>query len=206
MRPNKEIPMLFSTPMVQAILEGRKTQTRRLVFKKNNMPKSYVVTVDGIVRTSDKEYDEHDWKVSQPYKVGDTIWVRETFAKILCEDKEGNTNYCYTYKADEHPFDRTQKWNPSIHMPKKACRLFLKITGLRVEPLNNISEAEAIAEGIEPLKGLDRFRHYLSDYRIGKMVDAKESFKSLWNSIHKKENTWQDNPLVFVIKFEVIKK
>lgn len=200
MKKKKFKPILVSTEMVQAILDGRKTQTRRVVkdqpielmahdgYKFLHIPN--IGAIDSFLKHNKKA----------PYNVGDVLWIRETFAEILAQDLKGNTVYAYTYKANDNIIDRIQKWKPSIFMPKEACRLFLEVTDIRVERLNNISESDAEKEGVD-------FVWYDKDRNI-KMESAKSLFKTLWQRINgkKEDATWVDNPIVWVVEFKVIDK
>ena len=212
-------PILFSTPMVQAILEGRKTQTRR-VLKPQPLVHNEVIKMPIPVDEYSKILKQYVKKgyteiytkgVLQgmiaprcPFgEVGDTIWVRETW----CDPS--NTGYPILYKADFPMVYRNDaegepdivlkeegyKWKPSIFMPKDACRLFLKITNIRVERLQDISELDAECEGAKkmPLEHLG-----------GAFPNHKSGFESLWQSINGKES-WDCNPYVWVIEFEKIK-
>jgi hypothetical protein len=132
----KFIPILFSTPMVQAILDGKKTQTRRIV---KPQPQDVTHYEDGTVVW-------HPNVIKSPYEVGDVLWVRETF---FCTKYYEHTPLFkdkgkYVYKATEN-FIGLHKWKPSLFMPKKACRLFLHVKNIRVELLQDISEQDAIA-------------------------------------------------------------
>ncbi len=214
-------PILFSTPMVQAILNGTKTQTRRLkgLDSFNNNPDCYrydgqsnyddqppfyrhyleLLHLDG---TPTEQYTFVDCEV----KKGDILWVRETFEKVKIQNNSvSSTNwlsiYKYNYKADGN--ESFIKWKPSIFMPKQACRIWLKVTNVRVERLLDISESDAIAEGINyHFSGMfqeNRFKDYLdpkSDYRT-----AYSSFQSLWESINGLDS-WNTNPWVWVYDFE----
>lgn len=209
----KFIPILFSTPMVQSILEGRKTQTRRVIKQKDQPHLKYDNScIDysngfGWVVKHQIEEDPNRYEITQnfkcPYgKVGDILWVRETWieAPELCTWKK------YSYKADYNShLAELGKWKPSIHMPKLACRLFLKVKSLRVERLQDISETDAESEGIgkqfSTLFNEWRFKDYYNvkdDWR-----SAVSSFQSLWASING-EQSWNDNPWVWVIEFERI--
>lgn len=196
-------PILFSTPMVQAILAGRKTQTRR----KADMTSRH------IRKLFNGEFEGESGRIYKcPYgQVGDVLWVRETWQWdwIDCDKKEEK---CYFFKTSTLPnvLASGEKWKPSIHMPKDAARIWLRINNVRVERLNDISEEDAIKEGIEELKsnGIPHYRNY------GKQLVAKEfnffcspvnSFRSLWESING-ENSWNNNPWVWVIEFEGIEK
>jgi hypothetical protein len=202
-REIKDHPILFSTPMVQAILEGRKTQTRRVVKQSSGWDPIWKVSHEGngsyCMRTG-TQYSIPFFKC--PYgQPGDVIWVRETWRKMQCG---------YDYKAD-FPDRINFKWKPSIHMPKDACRLFLRIKNVRVERLKEISEQDAISEGIKGRingainafsKPFETFYDYENEAfpTFGKVL-PKDSFKSLWKSING-EQSWIDNPWVWVIEFE----
>jgi len=192
----KERPILFSTPMVQAILEGRKTQTRRIIkpqpFKKDNIweyTKKSHATV-----SPDKILDCPIPPIKCPYGApGDVLWVRETFRLFK--------NDFYVYKAN-YKFPEAFRWKPSIYMPKAAARLWLKITDLRVERLQDITEQDAKSEGVEKYNDL-----FFKDYTNpeNKFLCAKTSFTSLWESINGQES-WEENPWVWVVEFERIEK
>lgn len=132
-------PILFSTPMVQAILDGRKTQTRRKV--------KYLF--QGWMETAtNKEWWESVSNLSK-IQIGDIIWVRETWQFV---DFAGVDNG-YVYKATDPDWQTMDewKWNPPLFMPKEACRLFLEITDVRIERLQSISQEDAVYEGVESL-------------------------------------------------------
>jgi hypothetical protein len=211
-REIKDHPILFSTPMVQAILEGRKTQTRR------------VVKIDGMLPyTGNKPLITHEcgsiyyfWghkEVKCPYgQPGDVLWVRESFKWDVFTG-----GYSALYKAD-YKTNFGGKWKPSIHMPKSACRLFLGITNVRVERLHDISEDDAKAEGIQTKAyGSHPYfctRDYLSKtnsdgFWPGFCADTgdqyRSSFQTLWQSING-EQSWNENPWVWVIEFQRIEK
>jgi hypothetical protein len=171
-------PILFSAPMVRAILADRKTQTRRIY--------------EGFFLTPDKPCWHLDdaGRGGCPYGMpGDQMWVRETWAHPVpgCEFQGG-----VSYRADHidprgdgpaHPM----KWRPSIHMPRWASRITLEITGVRVERLNAISHDDAIAEGVSGGCG--------PGYSF-----ACYEFKQLWLSIHG-HGSWDANPWVWVVEF-----
>jgi hypothetical protein len=179
-------PMLFSTPMVQALLNGTKTQTRRLV--------NGTIPIGNFDETLKKSV----------LKIGSIIWVRETF----------NTNYNDTgfiYKADyKEPTKNKQFWKPSLFMPKTACRIFLEVTNIRIERLNEISESDAIAEGIlDMFYGKDIAGNAYFDYMDKKggwdcvANDAIHSYQTLWQKING-INSWSENPFVWVYSFKVV--
>jgi hypothetical protein len=184
-------PILFSTPMVQAILDGRKTQTRRVI-----KPQPLDVVTYAVQRFWYPEV------IKCSYEVGDVLWVRETFTN--------SEEYPFIfYKADAD--DVSIKWKPSIFMPKEACRLFLQVKSVRVELLQEITEEDAIAEGIKPSEDFaGLYFLYGSTKNYGRItrtdyVDPIKSFHSLWLSING-PTSWVKNPWVWVIEFEKIEK
>jgi len=244
----KTKPILFSTPVVQAILNGTKTQTRRTqgLEKFNTNPDWYrydgpllddhfntptythYFEALGIQGDPLEQYIGVESKV----KPGDILWVRETFAHTeQLNLHQTDYGFQYVYKADNQPWIDYEgwKWKPSIFMPKEACRLFLKVTDVKVERLQDISESDAIAEGIESfynkLFKQTRYRDYydgkrrhrdfdmypetaksvgFSHYGGNPWPDWKDpisSFCSLWQSINGKQS-WEANPWVWVYKFE----
>jgi DNA-directed RNA polymerase subunit H (RpoH/RPB5) len=219
----KHRPILFSTAMVQAILDGRKTQTRRVVKpqpytvrKGKAWQKDYVtVWSDDFfeIVTTDK-HPETGQQIVKPIKcpygqAGDVLWVRETWAhtsqlNINSED----VNYGYVYKADGQPWEDYEgwRWRPSIHMPREAARLFLRITNVRVERLQEISEEDAINEGVERKHGnaLEiQWKCYGNDNAA--FFSPSYSFRTLWQSINGPES-WEANPWVWVVEFERISR
>lgn len=223
----KERPILFSTDMVKAILEGRKTQTRRIIKPRNesglfqvgiDKQTGKVVTIWACDGNEQWEYD-----MSCPYgDIGNTLWVRETwslnpfFNETEVHDNEDHdiisNDEPYLYKAKDKPFEG-HKWRPSIFMPRKAARIFLEVTGIRVERLQEINEEDAKAEGIqadfwEEVKSTV-YRDYMTDTKGygNPEVDYPvtsfpiDSFKSLWQSINGEES-WEENPFVWVIEFK----
>lgn len=200
----KEHPILFSASMVRAILDGSKTQTRRIV---KNQP-----SISG---------ENTLWHIDKcPYgRAGYRLWVRETFRPIYPQDPTYNNgdpieyDYRATYKHGDRSGDFLgipKIWRPSIHMPRKASRITLEITRVRVERLQDISEADAIAEGIESLTygGLTTYRNYsLTDElaEVSPMLESPiQSYKSLWEFING-AGSWDANPWVLVVEFKQIK-
>lgn len=199
-----EKPILFNTEMVQAILAGRKTQTRRVVkdcpdgfewvLKKPGDSLCYAGKLNG----GSSQY----WE-SSPYfcpygRPGDTLWVRETWADNIPGCPNG-----ITYRADHQDPNgdgpaNPIKWRPSIFMPRWASRINLTITGVRVERLQDITEDDAKAEGIEQLGG----GVGVLNHKYGMMTTL---YAELWNSINGKKHLWASNPWVWVIEFEVMK-
>jgi hypothetical protein len=189
-------PILFSTDMVVAIFEGRKTQTRRINGLMHNV--NLINSQGDLVNLKyDKKndllvYSYYGYRNSRkqikdmekcPYgDVGDILWVRETWAK----DKES-----ILYKAGAYNFGfGTIKWKPSIHMRKEYARIFLEITDIRVQRIQEISDKDIIQEGI--------YFKFKEGHRI-----ILEKFSRLWNSINKKRGySWESNPYVWAITFK----
>ena len=197
------VPMLFSTPMVQAILNGTKTETRRIINPQpeNYQPSSIISNCNfknGNFCFKHKIFDNPDrFEITDLMKskvnVGDIIWVRETFV-----NKE---NIFFKY-ADVAPvWQREWKWKPSLFMPKKACRLFLEVLDIKIEKLHQIDEQSAIDEGIE----LAPFSNeYYKDYNgAGYFQKAVNSYYSLWNKINGKDSH-KINPWVWVYRFRSV--
>ena len=200
-------PILFNTEMVQAILAGRKTQTRRII--KLDTGQLIADTVEQI--SSNYFFFKKDNEAvagrNSKYQIDDILWVRETF--VFIERK--NKNF---YRADN---DSSMKlfsgWKPSLFMPKEAARIFLKVTNVRCERLQDISEEDAIAEGIIKCfvgNPTDFENSKMRVYRSSKLeegnVFAIDAFKELWQSINAKKHPWKSNPWVWVYDFEVIDK
>lgn len=205
-------PILFNTEMVQAILSGQKTTTRRIV--KGNINDLDLIGT-GSSRCNDtfdttlfgKLDKEKVWnsdvkeRVKAPYMPGDILYVRETWgiSNPLGDFARNNRTAEYVYKAgyskgERIPIAREQEknlgvWKPSIHMPKVVARIFLKVTSVRVERLQDITEegirAEGITEEFPPI--------------------ARDNFQELWDSTTK-EYRWRLNPYVWVISFERCEK
>jgi hypothetical protein len=200
-------PILFNTEMVQAILDGRKTCTRRVA---KNVP-DHTHRIEPVYENGRFQFDcfyssyvaaldaDADFCMPclPPYQQGDILYVRETWSHpIVPSDKNR-----YVYRADEVAEDGFKNeahiWHPSIHMPKEAARIWLKVTDVRVERLQEISGEDLIKEGI------DFFR---SNYvRV-----AFDEYKNIWNSTIKKSDIdrygWDANPWVWVIEFERCEK
>lgn len=199
-----EKPILFSGPMVQAILDGRKTQTRRVVKGAPSEIFGYkfsrVVLGTGIWTTEGHRgglyADGGHMEVRCPYgKVGDRLWVREAHSIQPC-------NCCVRYRADEDLLDAGEKWAPSIHMSRRFSRITLEITDVRVERLQDISEEDAQAEGMQsigvPILNTQDGSH------LGDQPSFRYGFMALWNKINGKKYPWASNPWVWVIEFKRI--
>lgn len=211
----KEIPMLFSAPMVQAIMEGRKTQTRRLVDAPDLIaaPDRFRFIGDSVGRDFPRpaiKYDDrvwYEWQLTNSneaswvercrWEKGDLLWVRETWRGI--DQDYGQPRY--EYKATE-TINVSEKWKPSIHMPKEAARIWLQVESVRAELLQDITEDDAISEGVEKMgEFVFPYKHYASG--AASCIDAKTSFRTLWQAINGDES-WVLNPWVWVISFKVL--
>jgi len=196
-----ERPILFSGPMVRAILDGRKTQTRRIVSDDHARFLSGEPVVGPHLR---------------PYaKVGDRLWVREAWAPHPEDEQDPAERICYradgsiwgpaphgtgSRRVSSFEEDVTltpPRWRPSIHMPRWASRLSLEVTGVRVERLQEITPADATAEGITWEPGTP---WTCSEAR--KTTNARVSlFADLWDSVNEGRSTWATNPWVWVVEF-----
>lgn len=176
--------------MVRAILDGRKTCTRRV------LKQPFEVHQNGYI--TKPRGDERPCPYIPPYQSGDVLYVRETWCKDSCWGEKEQ----YYYKADDSRF--FHRWRPSIHMPKEAARIFLKVTDVRVERLQDITDDGAKAEG--------------ANWKNGKNVGweekmrrtAVERFAEIWESTIKKTDKhihgWNANPYVWVVEFERCEK
>lgn len=226
----KERGILFNAAMVRAILDGSKTQTRRIVkpqpdyfacgwpcvFGKECFMRNCIM--------SHKD-NKHLTALKSPFgKTGDQLWVRETWrhtassldeARAITEDVMSGS--AVDWRADyidrlikTGEFTRNtaevacdfETWKPSIHMPRWASRIQLEITSVRVERLNIISEEDAEKEGVVKFQD-GKFANYLSE--SGYALNAKSSYASLWESING-ANSWDANPWVWVFEFKVVKR
>ena len=179
----KEHPILFSTPMVKAILEGRKTMTRRVVKPQpENKLQGYYLNGAYAWRDPELNLDEYPYGnyTSCPYgQVGDRLWVRETW-----HQDTGLAGRAIHYKADGEAY----LWKPSIFMPRRFSRITLEITNIRVERLQEITAGDCAKEG-----------SYMATDK-----DDEGGFVNLWDSINSKTFPWSENPWVWVIEFEKV--
>ncbi len=189
-------PILMNTEMVNAILAGRKTQTRRLIKERH-------------LRVLDSPYHKEHSEVPDkvlleklcelPYQSGDVLYVRESW----CKGSLNGGAEQYFYRADDNDFHC--QWRPSIHMPKEAARIFLRVTGVRVERLQDVTLDDAIAEGCQ-----GKFIGSGECVGAGWEILPEDEFADLWNSTIKKSDLgkygWDANPWVWVIEFERISK
>lgn len=207
----KVLPILFNTEMVQAILDGRKTCTRRVVKpqpdEKHTFPLGFVTDSTekkevGCFGFGINEYGGYIQYARPQCQPGDILYVRETWS----EWTDG-----YVYKAWNEPFPQAgqmpiMKWHPSIHMPKKAARIWLKVTDVRVERLQEITKDECIKEGIYPSNCRNCNSAFECDICPDEGYDEVDKFAEVWNSTIKKSDLdkygWDASPWVWVIEFE----
>lgn len=180
-------PILFNTEMVQAILEGRKTVTRRVI-----KPQPIAGIRKSVFVPSGIE-DGHGREIKLLYKVGDILYVRETWQRNYCNDAIVTGKYAYRASPEtwqyfsEEEKNLKKKWKPSIHMPKAAARIFLKVTDVRVERLQDITPNDIDREGTP----------------FGLTIAPYDGFSRLWNELNTKRGYgWEANPWVWVIEFE----
>ena len=197
----KERPILFSGEMARAILEGRKTQTRRAVKPQpGDHMRIPMLTQNGwqFMTHPDQLRDTiSSWRC--PFGIpGDRLWVRETWAEFAGIEPKSEIVYradgTFDTPAKEHL--RNKSWRPAIFMPRCASRIALEITAIRVELLQDISEDDAIAEGCTHT-GIGR------SIAADEIETAREQFQRLWESIYGEES-WNANPWVWVIEFKKI--
>lgn len=222
---SKERPILFSGEMVRAILDGRKTQTQRVIrWSEKSHEEEGALLLEG-KSGAYWPYNCHSGNenpVACPYGVpGDRLWVREAFR--FGEHWNGNHNTAtnlVNYRADgewrhlglpttpwthEEPNNPEDKWRPSIFMPRWASRITLEVTAVRVERVQDISEEDATAEGLESFTEYHTMPgkpHLQEPYR---QVEALEQFEDLWDRLNKKRGyVWEKNPWVWVVTFRKI--
>ena len=205
-------PILFNTEMVRAILDERKSCTRRLISSrqflgmlpdkcKNATPDEFLkgkrMMFKPYCDMTDAELIMTAYKA--PYEPGDILYVRETW-------KKATNGYYYYEDWQRNDIADVTKWKPSIHMPKEAARIWLKVTDVRIERLHNITEDGAKAEGAIDNRG---FIHS-PENEYDRIHTAREHFIKIWNSTIKKSDLdrygWDENPYVWVIEFERCEK
>lgn len=207
-----ERPIIFSGPMVRALVAGRKTQTRRLV----RVPSIVAAEPDDVDEpgerwdyTSIDQRDDGVWRawmteypeegsvtVRPPARPGDRLWVRETWNQFLLEPR-------FIYRAD-HSDPARLSWKSPYHMRRTASRLTLEVTEVRAQRLQDISEEDAMAEGLTPRSwcGPAEFT-----FETGRCVFGRAGavFRAVWDEINGKRAPWADNPWVWVVTFRVAK-
>lgn len=215
-------PILFNTEMVRATQNGTKTATRRAIRPQPKSKLSYIFAGKGVgkwsypgknaykswgdefklpLNISDEDLKKY-W--TAPYHADDILYVRETFAEL--KDINGNKRFVYK-STDKYPFGEKYivkfKWNPSIHMPKEAARIFLRVTNVRLERLQDIRYEDCLAEGVQLT--------FLQQRDLTKRgLIAWNRFSVVWDSTIKKSDLskygWNANPWVWVIEFERISR
>jgi hypothetical protein len=211
----KEYPILFSSEMVRAILDGRKTMTRRVI---KPQPEAHTMQVlplgNGLYLPSWSGRNVSESPTGRPMKCpygqpGDRLWVREAwyYEEHMYDVNAGEPDLPggrysrrLVYRASYPDYPVTigvgkHGWRPSIHMPRWASRITLEIEEIRVERLQEITEEDARAEGVEALRG---------SFPIGeqRLTIHQHAFAYLWGSINSKKYPWDSNPYVWVIKFK----
>jgi hypothetical protein len=192
----KERPILFSAAMVRAILDGRKTQTRRVVKPRKDLSFGCLLQPNELAG----EVNNGSYLNCVYGKPGDKFWLRETWSQ--------HPQFAdIAYKADGEEFEDSDgftwipKWKPSIHMPRWASRINLEITGLRVECLQNINRQDSFAEGIQNLSDGDYYEFGIRD--LCSAQHPVRAYQLLWESING-QGSWDKNPWVWVIEFKRI--
>lgn len=196
-----EKPILFNTEMVQVILELIKKSTRRLIkgYIPNDAIWGYTMfTPNHCIScrgTFEGKYGEKFFKL--PYEKGDILYVRETW----CKATDGTYRYKAAINEDTEKIRKAfgVKWHPSIHMPKEAARIFLKVTDVKVQRLQDITEEGAKSEGAS--------KAFYDNYSYRTLHDTeldnyKDGFIEIWNYCYKWPQCWEANPWVWVIEFE----
>lgn len=215
---SRVLPILFNTEMVRVVLDGRKTVTRRVV--KQSEWENFVCEGGKVINYFDKKTDALESPVYKaPYQTGDILYVRETWVFQCCidcmnnyeddscmigkistihEDREAISEGCYIYRAD-HQHPERIIWRPSIHMPKAAARIWLRVTDIKIQRLQDMTLDDFLREGvvIRPEAFNDPENAYLQ---------AKTAFIDIWDSTIPKEQQalygWNANPWTWVIEFE----
>lgn len=221
-------PILFNTEMVRAILEGRKTVTRRVVKPDqllglqpdrcpNKLPEEFIKEKPLLFKPycdmSDNELVMSIFK--PPYEVNDILYVRETWIPKESEEN-GKLVKGFAYKADFTGYESMFAWRPSIHMPKEAARIFLKVTDVRVERLQDITREQVHKEGVPSRTAGENTIMLRAETETGEVIEQNGiemchvDFATLWDSTIKKDQlkyySWNANPYVWVIEFERVEK
>lgn len=221
---SRVLPILFNTEMVRAILDGRKTCTRRLIKPQpqSRLCYTYAGSHKGCIgkwtypNKGAHEFLGEEYKLPEnikdeelskrwnpPYHTDDILYVRETW-------KKAPNGYYYYEDWQRNDIADVTKWHPSIRMPKEAARIWLKVTDVRVERLQEITDNECIKEGIYPSNCRDCNDIFGCDVCPDEGYDEVDKFVEVWNSTIKKSDLnrygWDANPWVWVIKFERCEK
>lgn len=204
---SRVLPILFNTEMVRAILDGRKSCTRRLVkFLSGENPKW-----TGYIKDGSMLYNGRNEPCirTQPYQLGDILYVRETWCALPVNEAghmRGHSVYYYKADRDLRPEGWRGNWHPSIHMPKEAARIWLKVTDVRVERLQEITDEQVKREGIQYDECPTGFTWKQETYMHNCYTTPIGAMQALWNSTIKKSELdrygMNANPWVWVIEFE----
>ncbi|ASY68853.1 hypothetical protein [Sinorhizobium fredii] len=232
-------PFLFSGPMVRALLDGRKTQTRRILTPHNTLfdgrawskltkaqqwdwPKAWVdggpspagnpgpyLKLPWLSGAADPfEHTIH--RIYPKVQPGDRIWVKETWAKV--GDNDDDIHACpdlcrHAYYRADSVLPEALKWRPSIFMQRWSSRITLPVTSVKIEHLQDISEEDAIAEGIarNPHGNGDQWLDYPAGSSAAGWLDPRQSYRSLWQHINGPAS-WEENPWVLAYSFDVQRK
>lgn len=208
-----DLPIIFSAPMVRALLEVRKTQTRRIIKQPDTVggelwvkyPSGWYLTIN----------DDHEYRAKVNCAHGDRLYVREAHAWPEAWDRDECEIARIWYPAGEigrgRIYDEQKpagfgKTRPSIHMPRWASRLTLTVTDVRVQRVQDISEADAVEEGCRPFFDEGNSEIYLgpngAEHRMAPLKGPLDDFNRLWNSLHGPE-AWDANPWVAALSFDV---
>lgn len=219
----KERPILMNGAMVRAVLDGSKTQTRRLVkgfqipkfdHASSDLDHAYWAIAQNHPRwgfcvfgsTEQKCADQLAQSRCCPYgQVGDQLWVRETFSDVYGNggnEEERLEHVMYRVDGDTDPYLIGGRWTPSIHMPRWASRIQLEITSVRVEQLQDIIDADILAEGIDT----ERMAEMQDSYDMvcaGPDFSGRATLKSMWRDLWESTGgDWEANPWVWAISFK----
>lgn len=216
-------PILFSAPMVRALLDGRKTQTRRLLE-----PNSHIMSAHRVECIGGKwyacEFADRRWPLRLPYAVGDRLWVREAWRfQLEYDDLKGSdlpqmrSLVEYDLEVRQHGSREAGRYRHARFMPRFASRLTLIVTDVRVQRLQDVSEGDALAEGLAALtkdrrlvkygipdsEGLPGANDHGWPWAAGRLTPIL-AYADLWDSLHNKAGTrWADNPWIVAVTFEV---
>lgn len=208
-------PILFSTPMVQAILDGRKSMTRRVIVPQPQRDYHIDACKNGTFFIDDNTHMGTDMQFKPKYQPGDILWVRETWAqasqnRIVLRADYADEKAMIPYEACGMNVEVSLvRWRPSIFMPREACRLFLRVTGVQAERLQDITATDAVHEGIAR-HGMHNAECYAGGCYNGDFETAcavcevpREGFRELWDSLNAKRGYgWEKNPWVWVYTFK----
>ena len=192
----RELPILMNGEMVRAILDGTKTQTRRPVTLSVGNDNRFPTGKYTVMNITDPRAVQY-----APYSEGDTLWVRETWQDTRSPGEPQNARQIM-YRADDNR--SLIGWRPSIHMPRWAARIFLTVTSVRVERLNQVTNQDILREGIR--SGSCNVCIHAGGSGCEHCFSMLNPFRTLWDSIYAKRGLgWSNNPWVWVTEFKVQK-